>query len=287
MQLDIFEHSRDVLLRNAVIDALRSGAAAAAGSAIAELAAEHGDDPLLPLLGRLHERLILPVAARLDRESAAAVLRRTEDAAALAAQVFASEADAWLAPLWCELAAASAHLAFDAGNEDLHATPILLRAGKWAEAAAGVDAIPSWRRLPAPLSWKIVAEYETSGLDAAWPMLVELSWMAPLRAARLARTLGSAELLGRARRFDAEFEGDGEDEDFAWFPAWMLVTDARWVAASRLAQRGAETAPERCARLLLSLDSLERQGRQAEVYEGRKKLRAMHPHLFDLYMRSR
>jgi hypothetical protein len=48
MQLDIFEHSRDAMLRNAAIDAGRDAAA---------LAAEYGGDPLLPALAQLVERL--------------------------------------------------------------------------------------------------------------------------------------------------------------------------------------------------------------------------------------
>jgi hypothetical protein len=80
---------------------------------------------------------------------------------------------------------------------------------------------------------------------------------------------------------------DGMDDNFAWLPAWTLIADSRWGAAVRVAQRGADTAPERCAWQLLSLLQLERQGRQRELVDGRKALRTANPYLFDVYMRSR
>lgn len=151
-----------------------------------------------------------------------------------------------------------------------------------------MERIPSWRRQPAPLSWKVEAECRRiSGLDTTWPLLVALSWLAPQRAATLAPRLANPELTQLVRRFDADFEGEGTAEDFAWFPAWALITAPHLATAMRLAQRGADTPPERGAWTLLGLLSLERQGRQTDLIEGRRKLRALHPPLFDLYMRTR
>ena len=82
-------------------------------------------------------------------------------------------------------------------------------------------------------------------------------------------------------------EGEGTAEDFAWFPAWALIPAPHLATAMRLAHRGADTPPERGAWQLLGLLSLERHGRQTDLIEGRRKLRALHPHLFDLYMRTR
>ena len=287
MQLDIFEHSRDVMLRNAVIDALRARDGASGAAAIRALAAEYAGDPLLPAFNRLLERLRLPVAAPLDRESATEILQLTEDAASAARQVFGTAAGAWLSPLWIELAVAVTDLLFDAGNEELYAVPILLRAGEFTAAASRVETIPSWRRQPAPLSWKVEAECRVSGLAAAWPLFAELSWMAPPRAAALAARLQDSELNRLLRQFDAQFEGDSEADDFAWFPAWVLVAEPGWAGAMRLAQPGADTPAERCSRQVLNLLLLERQGRHAEFIDGRRSLRALHPRLFDLYMRSR
>lgn len=287
MQLDIFEHSRDVILRNTALDALRSRDASASAAAIATLAREYGTDPLLPALNVLCERLRLPVAPSLSLSSAAEIVRLTEDSLSAAQRAFGSGAGAWMSPLWIELADAVADLPFDSGNEGLHAAALLLRAGEWAQARARIDSIASWRRQPAPLAWKLEAECRACGLGSAWPLLAELAWMAPQQAAALAPRLENPELTALSRRFDAQFEGEGNAEDFAWFPAWTLIAEPGWAGATRLAQSGDDTAAERCARQVLNLLLLERQGRHSEIVEGRRTLRALHPFLFDFYMQRR
>lgn len=288
MQLDIFEHSRDVVLRNAAIDALRLRDAGACARAIAALAAEYGADPLLPAFGLLCDKLHTPIPSPLGREAAIELVRETDRAVmASAHEVFGKSAQAWLAPIWAELAAAIVHYPFDCGNEELHAAPLLLRGGRWTDAAASIESIISWRRQPAPLAWMIEARGRSADFDAIWPLLAELAWMAPQRAQALAPRLGLPELDSLVRRFDAEFEGEGAADDFAWFPAWVLIADRHRAAGLRLAQDGANTRAESCARIVLGLLALERQGRHAELVAGRAKLRSTHPALFVRYMQDR
>jgi hypothetical protein len=288
MQLDIFEHSRDVMLRNSVVDALRDRNATATAHAIAELAAEYANDSMLPVFNLLCERLALRVTGPLNRVSASEILRATEGAVAAAAQrVFGGEAEIWLSPLWTELATATKGLPFDARNEALHAVPFLLRAGRWADACTCLESIPSWRRQPAPLAWKIEATARIVGADPLWPLLAELSWMAPRRAEALTERLKMAELTTLVRSFNGEFEGNGTASDFAWFPAWVLIVYPRLADRFHGAQTGADTPPEHCARLVLDLLAFERQGRHGMLIEGRKKLRDAHRMLFERYMQSR
>lgn len=288
MQLDIFEHSRDVVLRNAAIDALRLRDAGACARANAALAAEYGADPLLPALGRLCEKLRAQVPVPLAREAAVALLREAGGAVTAAAhEVFGNSAPAWLAPVWTELATAIAPYPFDPDHEELHAAALLLRAGRWTEAVKSVESIASWRRQPAPLAWMIEARGRSADADAIWPLLAELAWMAPRRAQALAPRLELRELDRLLRSFDAEFEGEGTAEDFAWFPAWLPIADRRHAAGLQLAQDGAHTRPETCARIVLGLLALERQGRHGELVEGRRKLREAHPVLFARYMQDR
>jgi hypothetical protein len=192
-----------------------------------------------------------------------------------------------MAPVWSEFARAVAHIPFDPQHEAQHAAAAYLLAGDWDATAARVDTIPAWRRQAAPLAWKLEAQYRTAGLDGAWPFLAELAWLDPRRAAAVAAKLDSAELASLLRRFDAEFEGNGEARDFAWFPAWWLVAQPARAVSMRLTETGSASAPERCARLLLNLLLLERQGRHGELIEGRKRLRDAHPFLFRFYMQSR
>lgn len=288
MQLDIFEHSRNVILRNAAIDALREWNAGSGVRAIAALAAEYGGDSLLPALGVLCRNVNTPLAIPLAPDVARAMLRETEGAVTAAAnEVFGRAANEWLAPFWAELAAAIAGYPFAAGDESLHAAPLLLRAGRWEAAAQSIEGIASWRRQPAPLAWMIEARCRSAGFESIWPLLAELAWMAPARAAALAPRLELAALDALLRNFDAGFEGEGRPEDFAWFPAWALLVDRRLAADLRLTMDGANTRPESCARIVLGLLARERQGRHAELIEGRRKLREAHPALFARYMQDR
>lgn len=288
MQLDIFEHSRDVVLRNAVIDALHQRDAGACERSLAALAAEYGSDPLLPAFRLLCQQLHSPIPGPIARDAAIALLRETEGpVAAAASAVFGRAAQAWLAPLWSDLAAAIAGYPFDSAQEALHAAPLLLRAQRWADAVALIERIASWRRQPAPLAWMIGARSRIDGFDAIWPLLAELAWMAPQRAQALAPRLGLPALDRLQRGFDAEFEAEGTPDDFAWFPAWALIADGALREGLRLARDGANTLPESCARLVAGLLALERQGRHAELVESRRKLREAHPALFARYMQGR
>ena len=288
MQLDIFDHSRDVVLRNAAVNALRQRDAGACERSLAALSAEYGSDPLLPAFRLLCEKLHSPIPRPIARDDASALLRETEGAVAAAANaVFGRAAPAWLAPLWSELAAAIAGYPFDSGQEALHAAPLLLRAERWADAVALIESIVSWRRQPAPLAWMIEARSRIAGFDAIWPLLAELAWMAPQRAQALAPRLRLPGLDRLVRGFDAEFEGEGTPDDFAWFPAWVLIADGSLREGLRLARDGANTRPESCARLVAGLLALERQGRHAELVESRKKLREAHQVLFARYMEGR
>lgn len=288
MQLDIFEHSRDVILRNAVIDALRNRAAGACAPALEALEAECGGDPLLPSLRLLCARLRAPIAAPLTRVAAGAILRELDAAIDGAArQVFAGAAPEWMAPLWAALAGAGADFPFDAGDELPHAAPLLLRAGRWTDAVASVEGIASWRRQPAPLGWMIEARCRSEAFEAIWPLFAELAWMAPERAQILAARLQSAPLDDLMRDFHGSFEAAGRADDFAWFPAWALIVARGLEAGLRLAWEGANTPQESCARILLRLLALERQGRHAELIEARRKLREAHPAIFARYMQDR
>ena len=288
MQLDIFEHSRDVVLRNAVIDALRECDAGACAQSVAALLAECGADPLLPVFSLLCEKLHTPIPKPIAREAAIAILQELDDAVASAAHaVFGKDARAWLSPFYADLAASIADYPFDSGRESLHAAPLLLRGGRWMDAAASIEAIASWRRQPAPLAWMIEARCRIAGFDAIMPLLAELAWMAPARAQVLVPRLELPAIDRLVRNFDAEFEGENTPDDFAWFPAWALIADGRLAELLRLCQAGTNTCTEYCTRIVLDLLLFERQGRHAELVAGRRKLRELHPALFARYMQGR
>jgi len=289
MQLDIFEHSRDVMLRNAVIEALRRGDASAGEAAVVALATEYPADPLLPDMAELCRRLrASPLPDDLAPTEAATLFRETEERFEPAARrVLGAAADAWLAPLWRELARAIAGLPFDPRSETLHAARVWMRSGDWQAAVASIEAIPSWRRQPAPLSWMIEARFHVDGIAAVWPLIAELAWMAPWRVELLLPQLPAAQLARWVRRFETQFDGSDAQDGFAWFPAWLLLEDGRFAEQLKLAEKGSATPPELCARLIMTLLALERQGRHAELVENRRRLRDTSGALFALYMQNR
>ncbi|CAN7309528.1 hypothetical protein LJR034_001489 [Caballeronia sp. LjRoot34] len=289
-QLDIFDNSRDVMLRNDVIGALQHDETAAAGRLLLALVAEYPDDrsiaSLRTMLCALEEKTATPFP---DHDAAAVardqLLARLEAAAVeLLGQ---REATTWLARRWKEMACRAASLSFRPEHGDCHAAPFWLRAGHWTSAIDAVGRIESWRRIPAPLAWMSEATYRLNGMEAAWPMMAELAWLSPERLDSLARSLADPSLDALLARFNATFDGNGDTSDLCWFPAWALVEKtglARWLAQ---AQPSRQLAPERAMRLVLDLLNLERQGRHHELVERRKVLRDLSPPLYATYMKTR
>jgi hypothetical protein len=236
-QLDIFADSRDVGLRNEVVEHLQRRHAVDARASLAQLASEYPDDSALPaiavLVRELENSSTLPLT---DHTELTAVRRRVEDDVIPAAQrvLPAQDVHAWSTPCWRSLAQRAAPLVFCGIHTESHAAPLWLRAGDCAAATDAVETIESWWRIPSPLAWMTEARYRAAGLDAAWPLLAELAWLAPSRFAALIAALRDASLDALRRRFDADFSGTGEIADYAWFPAWLLVVKP--ALASRLGE---------------------------------------------------
>lgn len=292
MQLDLFEHSADVMLRNAAIEALLARDLVGAIAARAALGAELPADPSLPaidtLIGAL-SRAAADADAPLPDHDAVARAREAVGGptAAAAIQLLGdSSAREWLRPLWAALARRAAALPFAAGRQE-HAAPLWLLAGDANSAEAATSTIPSWRRIPLPLVWMLEARYRLHGLDAVWPLLVELFWLAPRRASALVPSLDDPALSRLWRSFQQGFDDAAEDDGSAWFPAWLLCVKpalAEWLSR---AEAGQQRQPEQTMRLLVHILGYERQGRQRELFDARRRLRDLHPGLFTQYMSTR
>jgi hypothetical protein len=290
MQLDIFDHSRDVMLRNDLRDALLRGDRAAAAAAIDALAAEFADDPT-PADARVLLDALASGEARAFADAAAAdaAIEALEGVVVPAARrvLGADDAPRWLAPAWRSLANRAAQLPLRADRPETHAAALYLRAGDWDAAARAVEGIESWPRIPAPLQWMAEARWRAQGLDAAWGLIAELAWLAPARLEAVARRVADPAFDRLRRRFDAAFEGDGADPDLAWFPAWVLCDTPALAPRLGLARPGLNRPPELALRLLLDLLHLERQGRQRDLADRRQRLRALQPSLYAAYLATR
>ena len=290
MQLDLFADSRDVMLRNDVLDALQRRHACDARQAWERLTGEYPADDTAPMLAVLISAIENVPTARFVSHPALVEARRVlADEIAPAARRLLGEqaAGAWLVPCWRTLAQRAAALPFDADCSDHHAAPVWLQAGDWDAAKQAVERIASWRRIPAPLAWMTEARYRADGLDLAWPLLTELAWLAPARCVALISRLGDASLDALRRQFDAEFIGTGELTDFAWFPAWLLTVKPGLADRLREAQLSRHMDPERATSMLLQILSLERQGRHHDLIERRQALRDLHGGLYAAYLKTR
>ena len=300
-QLDIFSDSRDVMMRNDLVDALGRRQTSAALGAWSALAAEFPCDTLLAPAQLLLDALADPVACAgphaIGAPSLAAArdhLRCRVEPAAVAALGLAA-GRAWLTPLWRDLAQRSHAIEWHGTRPDDHAAPLWLAAGDWALAAQAAGSIASWRRIPAPLSWMAETRFRMGGVDAAWPLQAELAWLAPVRLDALLNSLGDA-LLNRLRqRFEQDFD-DAVGSSFdprpghagvAWFPAWVLATTPALARLLAMAQAGHATAPEHGMRLMVELLGLERQGRHHDLVARRKQLRDLCAPLYAAYMATR
>jgi hypothetical protein len=297
-QLDIFADSRDVMLRNAVLEELQRRDGDGARTALDQLTTEFPGDGTLSLMRVLVRELERAPATPFADHAALAIARRhlEEEVVPAARWVLPTQTVcAWLAPCWSSLAQRAAALPFrgaDAGNPaairtESHAAPLWLHAGEWAAASRAVDGIESWWRIPAPLAWMTEARYRTAGLDAAWPLLAELAWLAPRRFATVLTVLGDASLDALRRCFDAEFPGTGEVDDYAWFPAWLLVVKPALSARLREARVQRDEAASRACALLGEILRREHEGDQHELVALRWELSGLHAGLFDAYMATR
>ena len=290
MQLDIFEHSRDVMLRNDVVHALERRDGPAARVAWDTLARECPVDECLAsllLLVKAVEGCGQPVFRDHDALRHAR-LAQQNDIEPAAQRTFGDKAaTAWLGPLWRELAQRAAPLAFRADHGEDHAAPLWLRAGDWMAAAEAVKCIESWRRIPAPLAWMVQARLKLYGLQATWGMLAEVAWLSPRRLDELVSHACDPSLQQLVDKFESSFDGTGDASDLAWFPAWVLTERPGLAAPMALAQPSQHSAPEKALRVMSELLGLERQGRHHDVVARRKTLRDLQASLYAAYMKTR
>lgn len=293
-QLDLFEHSRDVMLRNDLAGALLRGDIDAARAAARALHSEFGADAALApaevLTSYLTRQLGTTPDARFDAPQILAARRELAESIAPAAVdvLGAPEAAAWLADQRRRLAQHAAHIPWRCDLADAHAAALFAHAGAWDEVVHAVQRIESWRRIPQPLQWMAQARWRLQGADAGWPLLAELAWLAPPRAQELLASLArrpDAKLERLRRRFEEDF--DPTPQDWAWLPAWALVEEPLLAAVLDAARPTAEGAPHAGFRLVLALLRLERQGRHHEIVEHRRRLRSLSAPLFAAYMRTR
>ncbi len=292
-QYDLFADNAGTALRNAVCDTLLQRDPLATERAVAAL---HAHDPTDSLIGP--SQLLLDLLRQAsstrfaDPQQARAERQRLEADITPAAQtVLTTDATPWLAALWSALARRASAIEFDPAMPDVHAAALWLQAGEPELADAAIRRIPSWRQIPTALAWMVQAELQSDALDAAWPLVCELGWLAPKRLGQLLRSTGCRPFADRARRFERGFQGfddDLADDAWAWFAAWALVDEPRLATAMDGAVPQLPSAPSEAWQVTRALLRLEgAAGRHAERIEHRQRLKGLSEPLFAVYMAQR
>ena len=288
MQFDLFADSRDVMLRNDLIEALRARDLPAARKAGTRLVAACPQDALLAPAEILLDQLGRRVRPFADAPAAKRAVEHVDTEIRRAAVLVfgVAKAEEWLAPLWQALAEAVAAQPFDPEVPEAHAVGLLMRLRQWLPAREAAEAIPSWRRMPCTLAWMGEIAFELDGLDGAWPLLAELAWIDATRFAALARRLPAPPLARLLRDFDRDLVAD-DDAELAWFPAFALIAEPGLAEVLRNARTPGQDPPEQAVHTVMQLLSLERQGRHHEVVAKRKALLALNEALFKRYLATR
>lgn len=288
-QLDLFADGHGTLLRNNVVTAILRCDFAAARTAIKDLSNAMPSEPLSGRAEILLQVEGFPGKVN-DHSRLAALMAQCDDEIAPAAVLALGQAAGkkWLgSQVWSRLASAAAELPFNPDHPEACSAALWLRAQEWSRAGDDIDQIASWRRIPHPLRWKIRATAAIDeGLDAAWPMIFELAWMAPTMMPRLVNDLDDQVLRNLMKEFGRTVDDDAGGTA-AWFPAFALVVCpslARHTPSARPAKESDATRAFACVSTLLTL---ERQGSHHEVAQERKKLRGLHEGLFQRYMATR
>ena len=291
MQLDLFLHGADAALRNAFIAALHSRDAAAMGDAIDQLRAGYPQEYRLADFERLQFEFSSLDQADHAGAAIAQQLENIETKLLPALQsVIGAGAQRWLEPVYADLAVRASRQPFTRDSAHTHAAGLFLRSGALPEARAAIMQIPSWRRIPEPLAWMTEIALRENAPADYWPLIAELAWIAPTLLEALFADFrahnAQRSVLGLYQEFCCKAELDAEEDECAWFPAWLLLEHPELLPLLRTAQPHL-IPPARCAFLLIDLLLGERMGTSPSLVDKRKELRDRAPILFRCYMARR
>ena len=172
MQLDIFAHSHDVMLRNDVADALQRRDAVAARGALQLLLSEYPSDDLLPALSTLTRALEEQRPERFGGHDALQHARGeiTREVMPAAARVFGDTAgSAWLTPFWRALAHAAEHLPLCRNEHDAHAVPLWIKVGDWVAAQEAIARGAAFQRRFAGWQRRNIISTDWKPSGRCWP----------------------------------------------------------------------------------------------------------------------
>jgi len=289
-QLDLFVHSRDVVLANDVIAALLARDAVRAAECLDRLRAEEPDHRVRKALEILcHTLAEWPLPSANSAEIAEAIRRLEADTHPAALAAMGEKAAQFMRPLWHNLAQAAGPHAYDAAFPQSYSAALYLRCGDAEAADAAAQAVARHDENVDALYWLAVARYRIDGLAACRIPLMRLALLGPERLPEALSEVDDPLLNRDWHAFHAACHWlDPENPTVeAWFPAWHLVEhpgiridcgDPKTLPATRAAQTFIAIT-----RLL----ELEKHGYSTALVSARSRLRDLDPDMFSFYMARR
>ncbi len=181
-QLDLFAHSRTVILLNDLIDSLLERNTGRACERLQLLGVEAPGHPALDALESLYTAIDQwPVATTDARDTAKLVEWLDSEVAPAAASALGASAPTFMSSLWRELAVAVASQAYDPAYPQSHSASLYLLAGDASAALHAVISIPGRDLDPFVLQWVALARHRTSGRHACRAPLFTLALTTPQR----------------------------------------------------------------------------------------------------------
>ncbi len=289
-QLDLFFHSRAVVLANDVIAALLARDVVSAADCLDRLRAEEPGHRVRKELETLcHTLAEWPLPSVKPVEIAEAIRQLEADAHPAALAAIGEKAAQFMRPFWRDLAQAARPHAYDAAFPQSFSAALYLRCGDAEAAAAAAQAVARHDDNVDALYWLAVARYRIDGLAACRIPLMRLALLGPERLPEALSEIDDALLNRDWHAFHAACHWlDPENQTVgAWFPAWHLVEhpgiridcgDSKTLPATRAAQTFIAIT-----RLL----ELEKHGYSTALVSARSRLRDLDPDMFTFYMARR
>jgi hypothetical protein len=289
-QLDLFAHSRTVILLNDLVDSLLEHNTARVSERLQLLRAEAPGLPTLDALTTLGvalERCRLALAGASDMGSVIEWL--DSEVAEAAVMALGTTAPTFMRALWRELAVALAGQAYEPAHPRSHEAYCRLRAGDAPAALQALTRIHGHDLDPFVLQWTTWARYLTSGWHACRAPLFTLALTAPEYLSATLTALADPALCADWERFwlNCNWLDPREMTAGAWFPAWYLIEHPATRIAEPMPAGDSDAPPAIAFQTLKRLLTLEPGGYSPALIGARAELRRIDERLFQHYMSQR
>ena len=289
-QLDLFAHSRTMILLNDLIDSVLERNATRVHQRLELLRAEAPGHPALNSFGTLREALERWPASTAGPDDTARVVEWLDSQVArAAASALGPAASTFIRSLWHELAVAVAAQPYDPTHPRSHFAYCHLRAGDARAALQAVATIEGRDLDPFVLQCVILARYDVSGWHACRSPFFTLALTAPQHLSVTLTMLSDPPLHADWERFwaDCIWLDQRNEMSAGWFPAWYLIAHPATRIAEVVAAEDSDAPWARAFRAVRLLLVLERGGYGTPLISARTELRRIDIRLFELYMSRR